>query len=371
MAEALAARGYSVSVLTTGTIGSEMVIDMVNGLTIYRVGLKNSYWHYEKPRGRLKRLLWHLRDIYNWGMKQDVEKVVEKEKPDIVICHNMAGFSVSAWDVLKRHSLPIIEVLHDQYMRCPNSNASKRGIPCKGQCIVCRMMRIPHRWMSARVDAVVGVSYFVLNSLTALGYFGKSRQYVIHNARSIAEPVSYLKWNGKEPLRIGYIGTLSKVKGVEWLIRSFIKMDINATLIIAGRGATPEYEQYLKELASSDSRIHFSGYAKSSEHYAQVHLSVIPSLWPDTFPTVAFESCAYHVPVIATNLGGLPEIINNAVNGLIVDISAPNSLQNAILRLYNDRLLLCSMAENARDAVKEMIDVKGWIDKYVEIIEKV
>lgn len=369
LSEALAKYGYHVAVLTTGPKGSGLVIDYINGITVYRAGIRNQYWQYEKKQSRVQHFLWHVRDSYNFSMQPSVEAVIQREHPDIALCHNMTGFSISAWAVLKKHQIPIIEVLHDQYMRCPNSNATKKGMPCKGQCVLCRVMRMPHRMWSDKVDAVVGVSHYVLNSLTQLGYFSKSKQYVIHNARKIAEPKTYLTWDGVEPLRIGYIGTLSKVKGVEWLIRSFMNLDMNATLTIAGKGETAAYEDELKALAASDSRIRFSGYVKSDEHYKNIHLSVIPSLWPDTFPTVAFESCAYHVPVIATNRGGLPEIIKDGVNGIIINPSSQEVLENAILKLYDNPSYLGVMARKSYIAVSSLLEYNRWVNDFISIVD--
>ena len=110
---------------------------------------------------------------------------------------------------------------------------------------------------------------------------------------------------------------------------------------------------------------------KQAEHYANIHLSVIPSRWPDTFPTVAFESCAYHVPVIATNCGGLPEIIQSGINGVIADASDIDSLSKAIMYIYDNPAILASMASRARDTIEEMIDFEGWVDKYEQVIESI
>lgn len=371
-AEALAARGHHVAVLTTGEKGSGLVADNVNGLTVYRAGIKNVYWHYGRPNGRLKHILWHLRDIYNPTMSAYVREVVDKEHPDVVLCHNMSGFSVAVWREIKQLGLPLIEVLHDQYLRCPNSNAFSHDRPCEKQCPVCRMMRLPHRKASNLIDTVIGVSGFVLNSLTSMGYFSKSKQYVIHNARRFdMQNISPAHWDGKESLRIGYIGTLSEVKGVEWLIRSFLKLDINATLTIAGRGVTPKYEEHLRQLSNSDSRINFSGYTTPANHYPSIHLSVVSSLWPDTFPTVAFESCAYGVPVVATSRGGIPEIVKDGENGIVCDADDEDSLCRAIMSLYSNPSLLNEMAARSQETVKEMTDREGWIDKIEQIINEV
>lgn len=370
-AEGLAARGHHVAVLTT-TDKEGITEDVVNGLKVYRAHIENVYWHYGKMKpGRATRMVWHLRDIYNQRMKRHVREVIRKETPDVVICHNITGFSISVWDVIREFHLPIVQVLHDQYLQCPNSNAFKGGKACESQCLPCHMMRLRHVKASQKVDVVVGVSQYVLSRLTTLGYFQGVKQIVIHNARKFEEISMGEPWDGNRPLHIGYIGTLSRVKGVEWLIQSFMQLDINATLTIAGKGESEEYEQYLRELAASDNRITFSGYVKSVEHYRSIDISVIPSLWPDTFPTVAFESCAYNVPVIVTNMGGLPEIVKDGHNGLVISATDKNAIKDALMRIYLSGSLLDKLSRQARVAVKEMTEPELVIDKYENIISQI
>lgn len=355
-AEALANRGYHVAILTT-TNKDGITQEQVNGLTVYRVHIHNLYWHFSrKKQNKWKRIIWHILDIYNPYMKREVKKILSIEKPDLVICHNLTGFSISIWDSIKASNLPIIQVLHDQYLQCPNSNAFKNNKACKKQCVTCYLMRIPHIKASRKVDTVVGVSQYVLTRLTKLGFFYGCKQLVIYNARQFENIPLKKEWDGQHPLRIGYIGTLSRAKGVEWLIRSFMELDINATLTIAGRGDSEEYERFIHNLAAKDNRIHFSGYVKSINHYKEIDLSVIPSLWPDTLPTVAFESCAYHVPVIATNIGGLPEIIQNNINGIIIDVKDPLSLKKSLITLYKSPYIINKMSANCRKAVEIFID---------------
>lgn len=367
-AEGLSAKGYHVAVLTT-TNNDGIIEDSIHGLTVYRVHLDNVYWPYHNKPNKIKRMEWHLHDIYNSKMKRVVIEVIGREQPDVVICHNIAGFSISVWDAIKEFQIPIIQVLHDQYLLCPNCNAFKRERACTTQCLSCRLMRLPHAKASRKVDVVVGVSQYVLSRLTSLTYFKGCYKKVIHNARSFKEITMKERWNGKRPLRIGFIGTLSKAKGIEWLIRSFMETDIDATLSIAGTSPSEEYDQYLHQLAQRDKRISFDGYVNASDHYQKIDLSIIPSLWPDTFPTVAFESSAYHVPAIASNMGGLPEIIQDGINGIIINPEKPDSLKTAIIRLYQNPMLLWELACHAHAAVNEMTNPQKMIDKYCEIIE--
>lgn len=362
-------RGYQVTVLTTGS-KKGLEIDEINKIKVYRAGLENVYWNYQPPNvGILKKILWHIKDKNNKAMGRYVRKVIELEKPDIIFCHNLVGWSIAVWDQITKFKIPIVQVLHDLYLMCPSSDMFRNGKACTLQCKQCSLLRLKHPEASKAVDIVVGVSDYIKNRFQQSNYFKNATFLTIHNARNIQDVNVKNSWNQNNPLRIGYIGTISKAKGVEWLIQEFLKLKINATLNISGKGNL-QYVNYLKALAHSDNRIFFLGYISPETHYSQINLSVIPSLWPDTFPGVAFESCAYNVPVIASKLGGLPEIIKHGLNGLLCDVNDEASLQNAILELYNRPDLLKKYTANARSSVIDFLNMNRMLNEYENIIEK-
>ena len=363
-------RGYEVVVLTTGK-ETGLKKDIINEIPIYRAEIENIYWHFgeNKSSNKYIRLLWHAKDRYNSKMKKYVKEVIDVEKPDIAICHNITGFSISIWDEIKAANLPIIQVLHDLYLLCINSNMFKNGHVCERQCTICHYMRNKHKVKSQIVDAVIGVSNYTLNRLKDNGYFKNVSSYVIHNAREIKASATQSVWNGKEPLQIGYIGTLSRVKGIEWLIKQFIKLNINATLEIAGKGES-QYENYLKELASKDKRITFCGYIKPEEFYQRIHVLTVPSLWDEALGLVAIEACANNVPVITTAKGGLKEIIKDGYNGVYCDADFPDSLSKAIKQIYDDHKLLNRLQESARKSVLAFLNTNQMMQDYEKIIIK-
>ncbi|WP_183568336.1 glycosyltransferase family 4 protein [Mucilaginibacter sp. SP1R1] len=365
--EGLQAHGFHVAVLATGP-DQGLHEEVIDNVKVYRAGLKNLYWHFnDRKPGKLIRLGWHLNDRYNSGMRKHVREVIERERPDVVICHNLAGWSISAWDEISSKNIPIIQVLHDLYLACSNFTMFKNGHACEKQCATCKVLRSKHSIASNKVTAVVGVSNFILNKLTGMGYFAKSAKYAIHNAREIPDTGLKEPVTGKQPLKFGYIGTLAAVKGVEWLIEEFQALDIDATLTIAGKGKD-DYEAHLKSIAHSD-KIKFIGYANSKDFYTSIDVSVIPSLWPDTFPGVAFEASAYHVPAIATKIGGLPEIIKDGENGILCDPTDRTSLKEAIMLMYNNAQLRNKLAHNARKTVENLLSVDRMINDYKKVIE--
>ncbi|WP_285424429.1 glycosyltransferase family 4 protein [Pseudomonas sp. efr-133-TYG-103a] len=370
--EGLQQRGCQVSVLVTGP-DAGLAVDSVNGVKVYRAGLHNFYWQFSAQRpGRLARLGWHLRDRYNGAMRSYVKEVINDEQPQLVVCHNLAGWSVSVWDEITAAGLPIVQVLHDMYLMCPSSNMFKRGQCCQQQCGTCQSFRKNHDARSAQVSAVVGVSQFILDKLQKRGYFSAAKNYVVHNA-SPYTPVHNAPYKQRQrdpalkkaPLRFGYMGTLSQQKGVRWLIEQFQRLPFDATLQIAGRGQA-EDEAAFKALATSPN-IRFVGYQKPEAFYSQIDVAVVPSVWNEPFGMVAVEACAHSVPVIASRMGGLPEIIQDPLNGLLCSPDDPDSLGHAMLRLHQQPELLARLSGQARVSVAALLDLELMLDSYESI----
>ncbi len=369
LAEGLQRRGCEVVVLATGPEAG-LHLQIQDGVPVYRAGLENGYWHYTQQRpSRLARLGWHYRDRYNAGMRRYVREVIARERPDIVLSHNLTGWSISAWDEISAAGLPIVQVLHDLYLLCPKDTMFKRGKRCQHQCGLCSALRLGHAAASAQVATVIGVSHFVLERIVGLGYFSRASQHVAHNCTPAnpgqGDPPR--RRNGY-PLRFGYIGTLSENKGVDWLIEQFQRLGIDAQLHIAGRGKQ-DYEARLRAMADP-TKVSFLGYCDSDEFMRGIDVLVVPSRWAEPFGLVAVEGCANHLPVIASHVGGLSEIIRDEVNGLLCSPDAPDSLGTAMLGLYIDGDLRRKLGSQARASVLPLLDMERMLDQYQSILHE-
>src|SRR5690606_3319037 len=191
---------------------------------------------------------------------------------------------------------------------CANSNMYRNGQVCAGQCFRCRVLRSGYRRASQKVSAVVGISSSILDRFIMSGYFYGIPKHVVYNARHIPAPLERHRREPGAPLKIGYLGTLSSIKGVAWLIDQFQKSGVVGGLSIAGRGQAENVQQ-LKALATGDPRIVFEGYVDSSSFYSGIDVLVVPSLWEEPLGMVAVEALANHLPVIASNRGGLRETV--------------------------------------------------------------
>src|SRR3546814_9104153 len=147
-----------------------------------------------------------------------VREVLAAEQPDVVSCHNLVGWSIAVWDEVRRAGIPIVQVLHDMYLLSPNSTLFKPGYTHPHQDVMSRLLRHRHRKASSGVAAVIGISRSILDRFIAYGYFKDVPQYVVHNARAIpAAGLPRMRGEG-DGLTVGFIGTLTAPKGVEWLI---------------------------------------------------------------------------------------------------------------------------------------------------------
>lgn len=139
-----------------------------------------------------------------------------------------------------------------------------------------------------------------------------------------------------------YVGRLAEVKGVHVLIKAFQNIHArmpNTRLIITGSSffggaAKTDYEQKLVNLAESVSRaIVFTGFLphdKLRYLYSAVDVVCLPSVWQDPCPLVVFESLSSGSCLVASRVGGIPEVVANGEDGILVEPDDPVALADAV-----------------------------------------
>lgn len=169
-------------------------------------------------------------------------------------------------------------------------------------------------------------------------------------------------------IRIGYVGTLFEHKGVDLLIKAFLGLPAEARCNLSIYGSTeqfPEYGKKLMEMANDGSanaaKISFKGtfpQAQFGEVLANIDVLVIPSRWYENTPLVMQSALATKTPLIATNLGGMAEIIEHDRTGLLFDLNSVESLKEQLLRVVNEPGLLRRFSDAIKDerSVQVMVD---------------
>jgi glycosyltransferase involved in cell wall biosynthesis len=315
------------------------------------------------------RLLWHALDIYNPWMQACLRQVAAMEKPDVASVHNLPGWSVAVWNTLEKLGIPIVQVLHDHYTMCMKSSMYRNGRNCERQCPFCRLFRWPSYLLSRRVQAVVGVSRFLLEKHLSLGYFsGVPIRQVIYNAHSPDSlGGSLLPPQVRHPgLRFGFIGHLSPEKGVDPLVEIFNLLDLpGSELWIAGQGEQ-NYEQQLIAKAGQG-RVRFLGWVVPRSFYPEVDVVVVPSLCNDSLPGVIFESLAFGRPVIASRRGGIPEMIRDGENGLLFDPDKSGELAGCLRRMHEDTDLRARLTAAARPSSAPFLGFQRWVGQHEKV----
>lgn len=375
LVEGIKDRGHEVVVLTTKE-GGQLELDSVNGVRVIRVPISNVYWHGRRERPAvLKRAMWHAFDSCNRRMMSVAFALLKEERPDALNVHAIEGWSAGILKVGKSLKIPTIQVLHSSNFLCPNSNMFRNGNPCKTRCASCTMLRLGHRSMSDCADAVVGVSRFILEKHLSRGYFSKAKQRVaIHNARDIAPTGDEKKPRAdagmRRRVRFGFIGTMSPAKGTELLIQEFLSLDEpSAELWIAGIGK-PEYEAYLMSRYASP-RLRFLGFKKQADFYPYLDVLVVPSLCDEALGMVVAEAFAFGVPVIGSRRGGIPEMINDRVNGFLFDPSKKGELTHLMASFVQGKVDSTTMAASAKMSAAEYLDVSAWVERYLSLNQEV
>lgn len=193
----------------------------------------------------------------------------------------------------------------------------------------------------AQADAVVAPSRF-LAAMFARNGFPAERitvvPYGLAAGRITAPPVV----RPRAPLQLGFCGVLSPWKAPHLAIEAVRGSRAPVRLRLHGNAAEPMFADYirgLRERAGDDPRITFEGAydeAGASAVFAGLDALVVPSIWYENTPFVVLEAFAAGIPVLASDLGGLSEVVQHGSNGLLFRAGGASALRAAIERLVDE-----------------------------------
>jgi glycosyltransferase involved in cell wall biosynthesis len=229
--------------------------------------------------------------------------------------------------------------------------------------------------LSRRLRGFVPVSQAVKESLLHIG-IPEDKIHVIHNG--LADPVSVggvppKDWNG---VRIAIAGQVAPWKGHQDLLEAFaliVTRHPDSELHVFGDGSA-DFAAELKRLAEAlklSARLVWHGFvADRCKIYGQMDLCVVPSRTPDPLPTAAIEAAFFGLPVIASRIGGLPEIIQHEVTGFLVDPSNPSELADRLDELLSDASLRHRMCAAAAKHSRKHFSRDRFVAEFVSLMSK-
>ncbi|MDA3802483.1 MAG: glycosyltransferase [Patescibacteria group bacterium] len=347
---------------------------------------------YNEDLGFINKLRIIGRVLYSFPVKRKFKKLVKDFKPEIIHIHNIYHhLSPSILTVAKKNKIPVVMHLHDYKLICPNHTLFVNGEVCErcrnykyinctknkclknsfwGSLLATIEMWFHHRVLKIyekNVDLFIAPSQFMKDISIKFGQKEKQIR-VIHN------PYSSDLVNEEIESKMGdyllFFGRLSEEKGLYTLINA-----LSATkerLIIVGQG--PEYQGLQKRVDDLNVKVDFVGLKKGNELIELISNSkavIIPSIWYENMPLSLLEAMNLEKVVIASKIGGLPELIENGRTGFLANPNdfrdlarVINSLNNYNLeemgRLAKERVLELSPEKNTEEVLKTFKEILNY-----------
>ncbi len=170
---------------------------------------------------------------------------------------------------------------------------------------------------------------------------------------------------GKEFV-VGYIGRLSEEKGIRYLIEACSRLnelDLPTKVLIIGEGPQKQELQDLTIEKSMDHNVFFTGFQRDIENWLPaMDIFVLPSLTEGT-PMALLEAMAFGIPVVASAVGDVPQVVDSERNGILVNPGKPGEINNAIQLLYKNETMRKRFSAEAQEKIKEKYNVEDWTRK--------
>ncbi len=293
-----------------------------------------------------------FRYFYNGDARRKLARLLDAIGPvDVAHLHIYHGKQTPAiLPVLRKRGIPIVQTLHEYKLACPIYTMQRNGRPCE-VCVTKNTLnavrfrckggsRLRTAVMVAEmatsrlmgdvrlVDRFLCVSEFQRQIMARSG-INERKLFTLHNFVK-REPVSDAVTQGEYLL---YFGRIEVLKGLPTLIEAATKTGLK--LRIAGGGAwEPEMSKLIKDCPGIE-HVGFQSGDSLRQLIAGARAVVVPSEWYENCPMSVLEAKALARPVIGAEIGGIPELVRDGVDGFLFQAGNVNSLIKALSRLEN------------------------------------
>ena len=300
----------------------------------------------------------HAMPTVDPGLRAGIRRVLDTGHFDVIHAHD---WSVnSALGPARRSNTPLVMTQHEYSHVCATKRLMRGAAVCPGPTLLAclRCASVHHgpivgpavvlannaasRTRSRRVDAFIPVSSVVAERT---GLPGRSRYEVIPNFIPDDLVLDDAVPHPDGPMV--FVGDLSQDKGVDVLLEAYRSLGDVPHLLLAGR-ELPDTSLDLPE------RVEHLG---SLDHEAVVELMrtasvvVVPSIVPDCCPTVVLEAMAAGRPVVAASSGGIVDLVEHGITGLLVPPNDPAALADALQSVLSDADMAAAMGRRGLDRV--------------------
>lgn len=323
--------------------------------------------HSSTVNGLFSRLHAFGSGIYSFAAKNAIEQMLRVEAPDVVHVHNLYPLiSPSVLEACKDFGVPVVMRCPNYRLVCPTGVHLRNGKHCDlcagGREYWCALTNCRGNWIESgalslrsmlvrswglivhHVDLFVPPSHCVKQRLIESGIPERSIQVIPNTVRmpeTATDPAA-----GRY---VAFAGRLSEEKGAETVIEAArrlpkvpFRLAGEGHLLAALRTAAPPNVEFVGRL---DRR-------NLNRFYEGARMAVVPSIWHEAFGLVAAEAMAHGLPVIASRMGALPEIVDDQKTGILFDALDGKELADAVDRLWSDPGRCRAMGEAGRAKVQ-------------------
>lgn len=342
-----AANGHEVHVISAATKPEDVHADgeMSHGVRVWRREFPRPYPVYQFPTAAgWKKPLWHLQDHFDPRNRRIVGELLDRIKPDAAVIHYVPGIGYNALKEVARRDIPATYYLHDLGLACVRMSMFRNGKDCGTQCGMCKL----------------GSSYKtrLISAFKRIGFCSPSRanlerveSYVpiqtrlrtyIPNARRYDPPTV-----GREEssvLRLMYVGRLHPQKGVTVALEAASRLDTRklSFRVVGGGQIEAELRAKYAHLPWCTFTGHITPEAVANE-MVNADVLLVPSIWAENLPGVVIQALGLGIPVIASNVGGVPELVDEGVTGYLVEPGKVEAWEAVLQSLLDDPAKLQSM----------------------------
>lgn len=331
-----------------------------------------------------------LKIPYSFESEMKIKKLIELTNPDIAHLHVFQHqITPSVIHEIKRHNIKIVNTIHDLKVICPNYKMlNNKGIceECKGgkyyNCVKNKCMK------NSRLNSIVAMNEAYINKfiksyeyvdkficpskfyMKKLNEFGIDKNKLVYVPNFIDE--SEYKYDTQEENYFLYVGRLIEEKGIDMLIEA-MKNVAESTLVIVGTGPLEEeiHEKINNYNIKNIKMMGFLNKEKVRELLYKCRFVVIPSIWYENCPMAVLEAMACGKPVIGSNLGGIPELVINNINGLIFKNNSITDLADKINALNGNKDMRMQMGKMGREMIENIYNKEKHVEKIKEIYKEV
>ncbi|WP_369075576.1 glycosyltransferase family 4 protein [Qipengyuania flava] len=349
--------GDDIGVLTTSPSRDDEVWGETNAdnMTLYRVFMPRPYTIFDQSKVTpLGKLAFHTADHFSRFNVDLAKRVIADFRPDIVNIHVLQGLGHNSIKAYAEAGLPVVYTLHDQALACINMSRYRGGGQCEGQCGTCRISSRIKTAAWDQTDRLSFISPSRANLETVAGFVPQVAHrdaFAIGNPNTYPVPSRSSVQDGR--IRLLFVGRLDSSKGLHIAIEALVPLAETHRVELHIMGTGPDAEELRSRFGGLD-WLTFHGFVSTDEvgqGMVDADALLVPSLWQENFPGVIQHAQLAGLPVIASRIGGLPEMVEHEVDGLLVEPGDVQQWRAAIAGLLIHPGKLAALTDNARERV--------------------